>query len=50
MNDNFRFSQNWMGEIPTSITSEQEAQVISTLTLLIDNFGMNTLFDQQEKR
>ena len=40
MQENFRFSQSWMGEIP-DITPEQEAQVASALALLIESFSQN---------
>ena len=37
--ENFAFSQNWLTEIPTSITQEQETQVTAALSILINTIG-----------
>ncbi len=39
MQENFRFSQGWMADSTANITPEQEAQIISTLALLLQSFG-----------
>ena len=39
--ENFVFSQSWLSEIPANINPEQEAQVIATLSILMQSFGKN---------
>lgn len=39
--EKFVFSQSWIGEIPTNITPEQEAQITSILSILIQSSGKN---------
>ena len=39
--ENFAFSQSWLSEIPANITPEQEAQITSTLSMLMQSFGKN---------
>lgn len=34
--ENFAFSQNWLMEIPNNITPKQEAQITTSLSILID--------------
>jgi DNA-binding MarR family transcriptional regulator len=41
MQENFRFSQSWLGEIPAQITPEEESQVIAALSILIKGSGEN---------
>ncbi|MBN2045363.1 MAG: MarR family transcriptional regulator [Anaerolineales bacterium] len=42
MQESFRFSQNWLGKIPASITPDQEVQVASSLSLLIQSFDLHS--------
>ena len=37
MQENFRFRQNWLSEIPANINEEQAAQIAQVLSLLIEN-------------
>jgi DNA-binding MarR family transcriptional regulator len=37
--ENFAFSQSWLSEIPANITPEQEAQITTTLSILMQSFG-----------
>jgi DNA-binding MarR family transcriptional regulator len=39
--DNFAFSQSWLTNIPPNITPEQEAQIINTLSILMQSFGQS---------
>ena len=39
--ENFAFSQSWLSEIPANITPEQEEQIASTLSILMQSFGDN---------
>ena len=39
--ENFVFSQSWLGEIPTNLSPEQEAQITSTLSMIMQSFGNN---------
>jgi DNA-binding MarR family transcriptional regulator len=39
--ENFVFSQSWLGEIPTNLIPEQEAQITSTLSMIMQSFGNN---------
>jgi len=39
--ENFVFSQSWLGEIPTNLSLEQEAQITSTLSMIMQSFGNN---------
>jgi len=39
--ENFVFSQSWLGEIPTNLSLEQEAQITSTLSMIMQSFGTN---------
>ena len=39
MQENFRFSQSWLGEIPAQITPDEEALVIAALSILIRGSG-----------
>ena len=41
MQESFRFSQSWMGEYPAQISPDQQAQVVSSLSLLIQSFDFN---------
>lgn len=36
---NFRFSQNWLSEIPADITPEQVSQIADVLTMLMQGSG-----------
>ena len=37
--ENFRFSQNWLSEIPADITPEQAVQIADVLGMLMQGFG-----------
>ena len=37
--ENFRFSQNWLSEIPTDINPEQAAQIAEVLSMLMQSSG-----------
>lgn len=37
--ENFAFSQSWLSEIPANISPEQERQVISALSILMQSIG-----------
>lgn len=37
--ENFAFSQSWLSEIPANINLEQETQVITALSILMQSFG-----------
>ena len=39
--ENFVFSQGWLSEIPANINPEQEAQIIATLSMIMQSFGKN---------
>jgi len=39
--DNFAFSQSWLGEISANINPEQEEQITATLSILMQSFGKN---------
>ena len=39
--DNFAFSQSWLTNIPPNITPEQEAQIVNTLSILMQSFGQS---------
>lgn len=36
--ENFAFSQSWLSKIPANITSEQEEQITTTLSILMQSF------------
>lgn len=37
--ENFRFSQNWLNEIPADISPQQAAQIADVLSMLMQGFG-----------
>jgi len=37
--ENFAFSQSWLSEIPANISPEQEIQITTTLSTLMQSFG-----------
>ena len=37
--ENFAFSQSWLGEIPTNITPEEEVQITTVLSILMQSTG-----------
>ena len=39
--ENFEFSQSWLSEIPTNITPEEEAQITTVLSILMQSSGKN---------
>jgi len=39
--ENFRFSQSWIAEIPADITPEQAAQVTEVLSMLLQSLSKN---------
>ena len=41
MQETFVFSQSWLSEIPTNITPEQEIQITTILSILIQSSGKN---------
>ncbi|MDH3944548.1 MAG: MarR family transcriptional regulator [Anaerolineae bacterium] len=40
---NFAFSQSWMGAIPSEISSEQEAQITTALSILMQSINTNEI-------
>lgn len=42
MQENFRFSQNWLSEIPAEINEEQAAQIAQFLTILMESSNKQT--------
>jgi DNA-binding MarR family transcriptional regulator len=47
--ENFRFSQRWMTEIPANISPEQVAQITEVLSLLMQSPGSNNPFNIVEQ-
>jgi len=47
--ENFRFSQRWMMEIPANISPEQVAQITEVLSTLLQSSGNNNPFNKEEK-
>ncbi len=41
MQEKFVFSQSWLGEIPTNISPEEEAQITAVLSILMQGFEKN---------
>jgi DNA-binding MarR family transcriptional regulator len=39
--ENFAFSQNWLSEIPTNISPEEEQQITTVLSILMQSTGKN---------
>jgi DNA-binding MarR family transcriptional regulator len=39
--ENFRFSQSWIAEIPTDLTPEQVAQITSVLSMILQSINKN---------
>jgi len=39
--ENFLFSQSWLGKIPANITPEQEDQITAILSMIIQSSGKN---------
>ena len=37
--ENFVFSQSWLGEIPTNLNPEEEVQITATLSMIMQSFG-----------
>ena len=37
--ENFAFSQSWLSEIPANISTEQEAQIATALSILMQSIG-----------
>jgi len=50
--DNFVYSQSWLSEIPTNITPEQETQITTILSIIIQSSGKNnqTYLHKMEER
>ena len=46
--ENFRFSQSWITEIPADITPEQVAQITEVLSMLLQSSSNNNPFNQEE--
>jgi DNA-binding MarR family transcriptional regulator len=49
MQENFRFSQNWLSEIPANINPEQEAQITAVLSMLMQSTGKNNQYHLENK-
>ncbi len=47
--ENFRFSQKWMTEIPANISPEQVAQITEVLSVLMQSSGSNNPFNIEEQ-
>jgi DNA-binding MarR family transcriptional regulator len=47
--ENFRFSQRWMTEIPANISPEQVAQITKVLSMLMQSSGSNNPFNIEEQ-
>jgi MarR family transcriptional regulator, organic hydroperoxide resistance regulator len=47
--ENFAFSQSWLSGIPTNISPEQESQIITTLSILMQSFGTNNEIHTENK-
>jgi len=47
--ENFRFSQSWMTEIPADISPEQVAQITEVLSMLMQSSSNNNPFTEEEK-
>jgi len=45
--ENFRFSQSWIAEIPADITPEQVAQITEVLSMLLQGSGKNNPFNEE---
>lgn len=43
--ENFKFSQNWIAEIPAEITVEQVGQITEVLSMLMQSMQINSLRD-----
>ena len=41
MQEKFLFSQSWIGDIPTNISTEQETQITALLSMLMQRSGKN---------
>ena len=39
--ENFAFSQSWLSQLPSNITPEEEAQITTVLSILIQSSGKN---------
>ena len=48
MQENFVFSQSWLSEIPANLSPEQEIQIISALSILMQSFSNNNLTSLQK--
>ena len=46
--ENFRFSQSWITEIPTDINPEQVAQITEVLSMLLQSSGKNNPLNKEE--
>ena len=46
--ENFRFSQSWIGEIPANLTPEQAAQVTEVLAMLLQSSSRNNPFNTEK--
>ena len=45
--ENFRFSQSWITEIPADINPEQIAQITEVLSMLLQGSGKNNPFNRE---
>ena len=46
--ENFRFSQSWISEVPADITPEQVTQITEVLSMLLQSSGKNNPFNTEE--
>ena len=48
--ENFRFSQSWLSEIPTNITPEEEARITDVLSILMQSSGKNNIENKENQQ
>lgn len=47
--ENFTFSQSWLSDLPANITPEQEDQIMTALSILVQSFGTHEQPDLAEQ-
>lgn len=47
--ENFRFSQSWISEIPTDITPEQVSQITEVLSMLLQSSSKKNSINKEEQ-
>ena len=45
--ENFRFSQSWIAEIPADLTPEQVTKITEVLAMLLKSSGKNIPFNEE---